>query len=265
MQRVTSAVFKKLHQPQPGSHKGENGVLYIAAGSKQYHGALQYAIEAASHFVDLIYVETDNSNSALLRALKTVHPALIHVSARRRTQYLKRSDCLLVGPGLGRTASAKRLTQALLQHPYRPAKTVIDADALYFMRSANLTAGTIITPHPGEYRALFGSISPQNWSAKIPAVILAKGEKAVICQNKKCQYNIGGIARYTKGGMGDVLAGLTAAFAATNQPVLAAGAASLLLSLTMQRLQRIYGTSISTLTVAKQLPITLTLKQRNNL
>lgn len=255
--KLANAILKKLHQPVPGSHKGQNGVLYIAAGSKQYHGSLQYAVEAASSFVDLIYVETDSNNIALVRALKTVHPAIIQVSAQQRTRYLQRSNCLLLGPGLGRSILAKRLCLALLAHRSRPKHTVIDADALHFMRPSDLTAGTIITPHPGEYRAVFGKETPLQLSRRIPAVIMAKSDRAQICQNGKCQYNTSGIARFTKGGMGDVLAGLTAAFAATNPPFLAACAASVLVSRTALQLCVRYGANFSTQRLVEQLPLTL--------
>ena len=59
MPHLAPRVFTQLRQPKPTSHKGQNGVLYIVAGSKQYHGSLWYAVEIASHFVDLIYVERD--------------------------------------------------------------------------------------------------------------------------------------------------------------------------------------------------------------
>jgi NAD(P)H-hydrate epimerase len=257
MTALSLRVLRQLHQPKRGSHKGDNGVLYMAAGSKQYHGALQYAVTAASYFVDLIYVETDSSNTILLRALKTVHPAIIHVAAAQRSRYLRRSACLLLGPGLGRSAKAQQLTCRLLSHPQRPAMTVIDADALHYLRPNDLTAQTIITPHPGEYRAIFGLISPAALSRQMPAVVLAKGERAQICQNGKCQYNTTGIACFTKGGVGDVLAGLTAAFVTTNAPLLAAQAASVLLGRSALDLQRRCGANFSTLQLAEQLPLTL--------
>lgn len=263
MQRITAQVFYQLRRPKPRSHKGDNGVLYIAAGSKQYHGALLYAVMAASYFVDLIYVETDPSNRAALTSLKKLHPAIISVTLRQRRHYLQKSDCLLLGPGLGRSAHTKRLVAALLQHPDRPRHTVIDADALAYTKRRQLNAGTILTPHPGEYRAHFGTQSPAALSKTIPAVILAKGLPAKICQNGQCQYNTIGIARFTKGGIGDVLAGLTAALACTNTPWLSARAASLLLGLTIAQLQRRYSSHLATLTVIPQLPLTLTRYQRH--
>lgn len=261
--RIPQKLLRHLHRPARHSHKGDNGVLYIAAGSKQYHGALLYAVMAASYFVDLIYVETDPSNKAALASLKQLHPAIIYVTSRQRQQYLKKSDCLLLGPGLGKSAKTKRLVQTLLQHPDRPTATVIDADALAYTQPRHLTASTILTPHPGEYRAQFGEVLPRELSKIIPAVILAKGVPAQICQNGKCQYNTSGIAGFTKGGLGDVLAGLTAALACTNSAWLAAQAASLILGLTVRTLQRRYSTHLATLTVIPQLPLTLTHYQRH--
>lgn len=247
MRRVSKTIFKQLKLPSPRSHKGHNGVLYIAAGSKQYHGALLYAILAAEHFVDLIYVETDPSNQAAVRSLKQLHPAIILVSPKHRSQYLKTSDCLLLGPGLGK---GNKIINTLLNHPDRPAKTIVDADALHYIKQRQINSGTILTPHPGEMRPIF---EPKRHSG----VILKKGIKAVICQGKKCRYNTSGIARMTKGGIGDVLAGLTAALACTNPPFPAACAASLLLSRTCLQLQRCYGTFITTRRIPEQLPLTL--------
>lgn len=245
MQPISPTIFKQLHLPSANSHKGQNGVLYIAAGSKQYHGALLYAILAAEHFVDLIYVETDPSNHAAVRSLKQLHPAIILVSPKQRSRYLKKSDCLLLGPGLGKNS---QVVSTLLNHPHRPLKTVVDADALQQIQLKQITSGTILTPHPGEMRPIF---EPN----RHPGVILQKGTKAVICQGKKCRYNTSGIARMTKGGLGDVLAGLTAALTCTNPPFLAACAASLLLSRTCQQLRRRYGTFITTRRIPEQLPL----------
>lgn len=222
----------------------------MVAGSKQYHGALLYAILTAEHFVDLIYVETDISNQAAVRSLKGLHPAIILVSPRQRGQYLKESDCLLLGPGLGKSAQTKALVRTLLTHRHRPTATVIDADALSYIESNWITAGTILTPHPGEMRPAFQT-------DRHPGVILKKGITAVVCQNGNCQYNTSGIARQTKGGLGDLLAGLTAALACTNPPYRAACAASLLLSRTVLRLQKQRGPFITTRLIPEQLPLTL--------
>ena len=250
MRPIPLSVLKQLTLPSRRSHKGQNGALYIVAGSKQYHGALLYAILAAEHFVDLIYVETDPSNRAAVRSLKGLHPAIILVSPKQRTQYLTKSDCLLLGPGLGKSARTKALVRTVLIHQHRPAATVVDADALHYIESTWINAGTILTPHPGEMR-------PEFETDHHSGVILKKGTKVIICQGTNCRYNTSGIARQTKGGLGDLLAGLTAALACTNPPYRAACAASLLLSRTVVRLQRQRGTFVTTRLIPEQLPLTL--------
>jgi len=250
MTPISPSILRQLKRPGKSSHKGQNGVLYIAAGSKQYHGALLYAILAAESFVDLIYVETDSSNQAAIKSLKGLHPAIIVVIPKQRAEYLAKSDCLLLGPGLGKGTPTKTLVNTLLNHRKRPTHTVVDADALRFIQPNQITAGTILTPHPGEMQSIF---EPHRHRG----VLLQKGTRAVICQEKNCRYNTSGIARMTKGGLGDVLAGLTAALACTNPPYLAACAASLLVSRTCQQLQRRYGSFITTRRIPEQLPLTL--------
>ncbi len=255
MRQISSSIFKQLRLPKRSSHKGQNGRLYIVAGSKQYHGALLYAIQAAEHFVDLIYVETDPSNHGAVRSLKSLHPAIILVSPKQRSTYLKQSDCLLLGPGLGKSPTTKRLVQVLLTSVQRPNCTVIDADALAYMQPKWAGAATILTPHPGELKPWFQS-------SQFSGVLVQKGLRTVICQAKNCEYNTRGIAQMTKGGVGDILAGLTAGFACTNPPYLAARAASLLLGETVRQLQQVVGPHLSTRFIPQQLPLTLWRYQR---
>lgn len=257
MSKITLSILKKLRQPLSTSHKGQNGVLYIVAGSKQYHGSLWFAIETASHFVDLIYVETDRSNYALVSELKKLHPAIILVSARQRKTYLAKSDCVLLGPGLGKGVRTKTLVRAILRSQYCPTKRVIDADALYYLSPRLLTKDTVLTPHPGEYRALFQTGLPKDISKKIPAIIVAKGATVWICQNGKCDYNTEGNAGLTKGGTGDVLASLIAAFSCTNPVWLASEAACILQRQTARHLALQSGTHYSLLELIQHLPSTL--------
>lgn len=230
-------------------YKGQNGILYIVAGSKQYHGALWYAVMAAEPLVDLIYVETDPSNHALVQSLKQLHPAIILVTPRQRKQYLAKSHCLLIGPGLGRGLKPKQLVRSVLTHPQRPAATVLDADALYYLQPNWINSGTILTPHPGEMRPVF-------MSDRHPGVVLQKGIKAAICQNGKCEYNTGGISSLTKGGIGDVLAGVIAGLACTQPAKQAAQQGSRLLAVTQRQLYRRYGRFATTRQIIEQLPLT---------
>ncbi len=208
MIKLHTSYLQQIQSPDPNSHKGQNGVLYIAAGSRQYHGSLWFAIEAASHFVDLIYIDTDATNLPLIKQLKRLHPAIILVPPRHRKAYLEKSDCILLGPGLGRSAATQRLVTKILQHPSRPSKVVIDADALYYIDPSTLGKNAVLTPHAGEYRAIFGSKKPEIITKGLQCIVVKKGPQTLICQNGKCRYNTHGSAGLTKGGTGDVLAGM---------------------------------------------------------
>ncbi len=49
------AILKKLAKPQKDSRKGDNGKLFIFAGSKKYHGAPALCVLGARRFCDLVY------------------------------------------------------------------------------------------------------------------------------------------------------------------------------------------------------------------
>ncbi|MFA6475207.1 MAG: NAD(P)H-hydrate dehydratase [Patescibacteria group bacterium] len=237
-------------------HKGDNGILYIVAGSKQYHGALWYAVMAAEPLVDLIYVDTDTSNKSLVNSLKQLHSSIILVPPRQRATYLNKSDAVLLGPGLGRNSLARNLVNKIMLHPQRPAKVVIDADGLWFLQKKWLDSNMILTPHPGEYKRLFGRLTPAAAARTVPAVILAKGVRTAICQNGNCEYNTGGIVHLTKGGIGDVLAGVVAGLACTQPPYQATQLASQLVAKAEQIIYRRYNRFATTSQLLEQLPLT---------
>ena len=127
-----------------------------------------------------------------------------------------------------------------------------------------LAGNVIVTPHPQEFARVFGSVileqsdneaieTPQRiLSGSLPSTpvrraaslrpaqddkikqiareygctILLKGEKDVVCSPGQCVEISGGNAGMTKGGTGDVLAGLVASLACKNDLFLAASAGS---------------------------------------
>ncbi|MCX6768578.1 MAG: hydroxyethylthiazole kinase, partial [Candidatus Micrarchaeota archaeon] len=90
--------------------------------------------------------------------------------------------------------------------------------------------GFLITPHEGEFRTLFGMDgSPEHVRAmaeKWKCAILKKGEVDVISDGKEIVLVKCGNAGMTKGGTGDLLAGLLCALYAKNDAMTAAVAAS---------------------------------------
>ncbi len=88
----------------------------------------------------------------------------------------------------------------------------------------------VLTPHHGEFERLFAlppteeNVAQMAKSHKV--IILRKGEDDVVCSPDQCVVISGGNAGMTKGGTGDVLAGLVAALACKNEMFLAAKAGS---------------------------------------
>jgi hydroxyethylthiazole kinase-like uncharacterized protein yjeF len=134
------------------------------------------------------------------------------------------------------------LTKYLLEK-YAHKKWVIDAGALQMMEPEwliPLKGNVIITPHPLEFGRVESRIKIQElrkefenksleekvqlFAKEYNCIVLLKGKEDVICSPEKSVKVFGGNAGMTKGGTGDVLAGLVAALACKNDLFLAATA-----------------------------------------
>ncbi|HEX8932494.1 MAG TPA: NAD(P)H-hydrate dehydratase [Patescibacteria group bacterium] len=138
------------------------------------------------------------------------------------------------------------LTKYLLgKYPHK--KWVIDAGALQMLEPEwlpQLKGNVVLTPHPLEFERVFGrELKIQNsnqiesgskvdknfveeMAKKYNCTILVKGKEDMVCSAEQCIEISGGNAGMTKGGTGDVLAGLVAALACKNDLYLAATAGS---------------------------------------
>ncbi len=144
---------------------------------------------------------------------------------------LQRAQAWAVGPGIGREASTARLLAGLLASAPRPA--ILDADALNLLaeeagglRLADLPAGTLLTPHPGEAARLLGldgalAVQRDRPAAlaalcdRSPAVVLLKGAGTLIgVRGRETWRNPTGNPGMATAGSGDVLTGLLTALRA---------------------------------------------------
>lgn len=245
---ITGAVLKKLHHPKAGSHKGDNGRLLLIAGSKKYHGSLALAAAMASKLADLVYVHTTRENFTIIKKLRERLAEFIYISSRDFPPTLKEVDAILMGPGMLPNKATRRLTlRVLKQAAGKPV--VLDAAAIRVIKPRELTRYCVVTPHAGEFQALFHCApTPANvkkMSARYPAVIVLKGPADYIGQGGSLWKALGGNAGMTKGGTGDVLAGLIAALVCKNPPLLAAQAAVYLNKQAGDRLYKKFGFAYS--------------------
>lgn len=247
-QKITARCLARLYHPSSDSHKGDNGRLLLIAGSRQYHGSLLLSAAMATKVVDLVYVATTPENFALLQKVRARLPEFIYTPRRALEQKIAEADAVLVGPGLVPGAATARLvTRLLARFPHK--KIVLDAGALRVLRPTQLNVRCVVTPHAGEFRALFKAApTPERvrtLSQKYPGVIVLKGPVDYLAERGRLFYDTHGNSGLTKGGTGDVLAGLIAALAAKNSLLLAAQAAVLGIGLAAERLSEKFGTYYS--------------------
>ena len=198
----------KLEAPADDAHKYTRGLVAVVAGKMA--GAAALSAQAAGH--------SGTGYVKLLGAQAIVD--LPHAIVRGRIEDLddRRIACVLVGPGLGRgEAATDTLKTALAQaHP-----AVVDADGLLALAEAGfdlLPERAILTPHAGEFAALFPDISgtvmeqARAAAARARAVVILKGPTTVIAApDGRTMVADRSSSWLSTAGTGDVLAGICAA------------------------------------------------------
>ncbi|VVB56673.1 ADP-dependent (S)-NAD(P)H-hydrate dehydratase [uncultured archaeon] len=256
--RCSPADWRALRLPSKSSHKGDNGRLLILAGSSQYSGSLILAALAAVRFCDLIYVHSTDENLALVSRLKRASPNLIVVRKNKLAEFWRKADAFLLGPGW----EDNRANRALLARAISSQMPVVlDATALRMLKPNQIRANLLLTPHAGEFKALFGekatARSVFHAAKKSGCTLLCKGPADFIASPARFKTNSTHHVGMTKGGTGDVLAGLCAALAADHNDLFSSAcAAAYLNGMAGLRLSKKMGAHYSSLDLASELPRT---------
>jgi ADP-dependent NAD(P)H-hydrate dehydratase len=146
-----------------------------------------------------------------------------------------RADAVAVGPGIGRSESARAFVVALWRGVGVPA--VFDADALWALATepggAGLPGGPrVITPHAGEMLRLLGRdpAGPEacdraflesgaiDTAAALGVVVVLKGTATLVTDGHRQARNTTGNPGMATAGTGDVLTGATAALLGQGLP-----------------------------------------------
>jgi hydroxyethylthiazole kinase-like uncharacterized protein yjeF len=237
MNELDPQVLKKLYSPASASHKGQNGKVLIIAGSHLFHAASLWPLTVASRIVDMVFYASVPENNELVAKAKEAFRDGIVIPRSDIDAYIKEADCILIGPGMPRQEgqvegddNTKELTESLLAK-YPEKKWVVDGGSLQVISPDILPKTAIITPHHREFEMLFGKpVSEEavvEMAQKYGVTILAKGVEDIVSSPTQTVKISGGNPGMTKGGTGDVLAGLVAALYAQNDDAfLVASAAS---------------------------------------
>lgn len=240
-EKIGVGEVKALYKPPKRSHKRDNGRLLIIGGSRIYHGAPIFAAKIASKIVDLIYFASTPENNELIKKMKLGLCDFVTVPQDDIFNAVKKVDAVLVGPGMVVNEETRELTNHLLKK-FKNKRFILDASALKVVDRNLLNKNCIITPHKREFEIIFGKAGSKKTALKMAArykcLVVLKGVKDYISSGDELKVNITGNAGMTKGGTGDVLAGLIAALACKNDLLLAASAGAFISGLAGDRLKK---------------------------
>jgi hydroxyethylthiazole kinase-like uncharacterized protein yjeF len=252
MKSFDPAQLHTLYLPPEHSHKGQNGKLMVIGGSHLFHAASLWALQIATRIVDMVFYSSIAENNLLVEELKKEFRGGIIVRRDDIDSYIQEAQAVVIGPGMVRTEKLMHkdisnledinrlkdegeqsyyLTRYVLEkHP--DMKWIIDAGALQMMDPEWLKplSAVVITPHALEFERVFKMKATKENVAEIAkkyqCIVLLKSEADTVCTKDSCVSIVGGNAGMTKGGTGDVLAGLIGALACNNDLLLATQAGS---------------------------------------
>ena len=235
---LTRGAMRALVEPRPAdSHKGDYGHVFVAAGGPGRTGAAHLAAMGALRSgAGLVTIATPRSCQPILAAMAPEYmtdplpegadglaPEALEIVLARA------ADVIVAGPGLGTGAGTVAFVRGLLDRSGVPL--VLDADALNaFAQAPERLVGSegrdvIITPHPGEMARLAGVTTAdvqanridiaRNFAEAHGLYVVLKGHRTLVAtpDGQVCVNPTGNPGMAT-GGMGDVLAGMIAAWVA---------------------------------------------------
>ena len=210
------------------------------------------AVKAASRLVDMVFFGSPERELEKVAQLNS----FIWIPWEETEEYIKKSDAVLIGPGFMRFRSegatdeekmacdeecrkSKEITKGFLEK-FSNKQWVVDGGSLQVMDVNWIPKNSILTPNKHEYEILFNSqfsiSNLQIISKKYKCVVVYKGPVSYVSDGEITYEVRGGNAGLTKGGTGDVLAGVIAGLAAKNPPLLAAAAGTFLVNETADKL-----------------------------
>jgi len=228
---ITDAVLDSLRGfRSAGSNKRTFGHLFVLGGSAYMPGALMMAVKAAlrsgaglvTAFAPVSVV--GGLAAQLPEAMWVPWPETSNgtLSPRALSLFFDRADranAVLVGPGLGADRFTRLIAQELLQRYHGPI--LLDADALYpevvelaARRKAN-AGPVVLTPHHGEFARLTKDLSKGDYqdslldyASKYNVSVVLKGPRTLVAAKNKLLCNLHGGPVLSRGGSGDILAGI---------------------------------------------------------
>lgn len=216
------------------SHKGSNGHTLIIAGSPDKMGASLLCAKAClTAGAGKVTASIPQSGASQMNAY-CPETMIIPENDSTNVSYLSELslfNSIVIGPGIGTSHQSVIKTEKIISLARCPV--LYDADALNILAENNalfnsLRPESILTPHPGEFKRLFGD-SKNSYErldllrAKAKAsscyIVLKGAYTAIACPDGSVIFNSSGNPALGTAGSGDVLSGIIGALIAQGYPV----------------------------------------------
>lgn len=231
---VGKSILKQVYKKRDSwTHKGQYGKLLVIAGSERITGAPILIAKAALRAgCDTIYL---TGPKRAMDAAAFAYPTFINQTLEGRELMEEhwpaiasfvsdmKPTAVAIGPGLWRSGKTRQAVIKIVEDLNLPF--VIDADAIRAMKDAKeilKNKTTVLTPHSNEFKEFSGIELNNKIEERVEAVkseakkwrtvILLKGNVDVISDGKRVAINKTGNPFMSKGGCGDTLTGICAAF-----------------------------------------------------
>ena len=219
---VGPGAFVRYPRLRKDAHKGDGGRVMIIGGGP-YHGAPIMAGKAAYRAgSDLVYLTVPERIYPIVAGacdnfivFSEGEDVIDEKAVDRLIEMQDKLHAALIGPGIGRDDRTKTAIGYMVGSAEIPL--VLDADALHLVKPEALPEGTVVTPHRGEFGALFDTEIPDDMeerkelvremAEKYNIIIVLKGPIDIISDGNRVAMNRTGVPRMAVGGTGDVLSG----------------------------------------------------------
>ncbi|RZF66217.1 NAD(P)H-hydrate dehydratase [Sphingomonas populi] len=211
--------------PTASDHKYSRGLVVVIGGEMPGAAALasEAAMRAGAGYAMLFEDHAVSTPHALVRRAWSADAFATALDGKRPDK-----TAIVVGPGLGKGDFAAAKLAVALDSAY---KLVIDGDALrlldeaVFARIKARSCPVVLTPHAGEFNALFGAVSgskieaARDAAARSGAIVVFKGPDTVVAYpDGRTRVALGASSWLSTAGTGDVLAGTIGTMLAGDTP-----------------------------------------------
>lgn len=277
---LNTCVLEPLRRLRPASvDKRKFGHLFVLGGSAYMPGALLMAVQAAVRSgVGLVTAFAPESVAAVLSAQvpeamwvpwpETTNGTLNPRAMPLLLERIDQATAVLVGPGMGKDRNTEMVVQNIVEQVEVPI--ILDADALRSRvmelgpKRKNSAGPVVVTPHMGEFMRIAKLAEPDysnetlmTFCRSYRMLAVLKSAHTRICDGENVWYNMCGGPVLSRGGSGDLLAGLIGGMIAQdNSSVQTAVSRGVVLhGLAAQRLARAHGqVMVNTTQVLDYLP-----------